>query len=161
MGTNLLKMGASLCCCITRNIHFGWWASGCLRKCRFGEFCGGAGAFGHLLVIQCWRIHFYFWGLLVFVRPSLQLESGASALGLATGHTLGPLWAQDLRLAAPGPSGRPGSRSGWLGSRLADLLAGSLDSPGQFGFWEPLFVFSGVTLILREYRSKWDLERLL
>ena len=45
------------------------------------------------------------------------MGSGASALRLDTGHTLGPFCAQDLGLADPAPAwlaGRPGGRSCWL-----------------------------------------------
>ena len=87
------------------------------------------------------------------------MESGASALGLDAGHTLGPLWAQDLGLAARvlagwlagRPAGRRAGRpdAGWLASArwltgwLTGWLAGSLDSPGQLGFVSQFCLFRG------------------
>ena len=79
------------------------------------------------------------------------MESGASALGLDAGRTLGPLWAQDLRLAAPSPgwpAGRPAGRAAGAAGCLPDWLAAWLAS-WLLGFswtvrlWDPLFLFPG------------------
>ena len=89
--------------------------------------------------------HFFcFPGLLVF-------ESGASALGRDTGHTLDPLWAQDLSLAAPGPgwlagrlAGRAAEAAGWVADWLAEWLAVCLLGLSWTArLWEPLFFFRG------------------
>ena len=95
------------------------------------------------------------------------MQKGAYALGLDTGHTLvhfGPrIYAWLLRALASWLAGRPAGAAGWLSDWLHDWLAGSLDSPGQFGFGTH-FVFRGMLVyapFLRYYRFNWCLERLL
>ena len=79
------------------------------------------------------------------------MVSGATALGLHTGTTYGPLWGQDLGLSAPGPAwlagwqaGRPELLAAWLTGWLNGWLAGSLGSPGQLGFGTIFLLLSGV-----------------
>ena len=99
--------------------------------------------------------HFFcFPGLLVF-------ESGASALGRDTGHTLDPLWAQDLSLAAPGPgwlagrlAGRAAEAAGWVADWLAEWLAVCLLGLSWTArLWDPLFFFPGWAFVFTQIKK--------
>ena len=82
------------------------------------------------------------------------MESGVSALRLDTGHTLGPPWAQDLGLAAPGPgwlagrlAGRAAGAPGWLADWLAAWLASwLLGFSWTVRLWNPFCFFRGILI---------------
>ena len=80
-----------------------------------GEFHGGVGAFSHLDMIQGWRIHFIFLGSVRFCETIVPNGIRSVRSGPRHRTRFGPLWAQDLCLAAPS--------YGWLAGR-PELLAG-------------------------------------
>ena len=87
----------------------------------------------------------------IFCETIAPSRSGATALGLDTGHTWGPLCAHGLVLAAPGPgwladqpAGWPELLAVWLTGWLAEWLAGwLLGLSWTARLWDHFFSFSG------------------